>query len=183
MFVFWMMLMEPVDAPARWWPFACLTCVSGLRRLEKKFNFLRCIHVFDLLLKNRSDITWRKLVTASLLLHCISGYSCLRYRNEFFSAVFQVLDWSLLVLHFDGRVCNWIPKVIWPRKDWLWGFLLKMAYFVDFVSVWTEICRNCSIVILFWRHQFFSMFRLRGILVCSLKMLVLLAIGFCNIDW
>ena len=23
---------------------------------------------------------------------CIDGYSCLRYRNEFFSAVFQVLD-------------------------------------------------------------------------------------------
>ena len=28
---------------------------------------------------------WRKLVTASLLLQCIVGYSCLRYWNEFFS--------------------------------------------------------------------------------------------------
>ena len=27
---------------------------------------------------------WRKLVTASLLLQCIVGYSCLRYWNEFF---------------------------------------------------------------------------------------------------
>ena len=51
----------------------------------------------------------RKLITASLLLHCIGWYSCLRSWNEFFSAVFQVLDWSFLVLHFDGRVCNWIP--------------------------------------------------------------------------
>ena len=27
---------------------------------------------------------WSKLVTASLLIHCIDGYSYLRYRNEFF---------------------------------------------------------------------------------------------------
>ena len=35
---------------------------------------------------------WRKLVTTSLLLHCIDGYSCLRYWNGSFSAAFQVLD-------------------------------------------------------------------------------------------
>ena len=46
-----------------------------------------------------------------------------------------------------------------------------MASFVDFISVWTEICKNCSIVVLVWRHHIFSMFSLRGILVCSLKML------------
>ena len=78
---------------------------------------------------------WRKLVTASLLLLCIDGYSCLRYWNEFFSAVFQVLDWSFLVLHFYGNVCNWIPKVIWPRMDWFWGFLLENGFFR-----WLNIC-------------------------------------------
>ena len=31
---------------------------------------------------------WRKLVTACLLLHCIDGYSCLRYWNGSFSAAF-----------------------------------------------------------------------------------------------
>ena len=59
------MLMEPVDAPARWWPCACLKCVSDLRRLEKNLNFLRCIHVFDLVLKNGSDINegnWLQLL-------------------------------------------------------------------------------------------------------------------------
>ena len=96
---------------------------------------------------------WRKLVTASLLLHCIHGYSCLRCWNEFFSAVFQVLDWNFLVLHFDGNVCNWIPKVIWPRMDWFWGFLLENGFFR-----WLHICidwnlQNCSIVGPFWRHQ------------------------------
>ena len=34
----------------------CLKCVSGLRRLEKTLNFLRCIHVFDRVLKCGSDI-------------------------------------------------------------------------------------------------------------------------------
>ena len=27
----------PVNAPARWWPCACLKCVSGRRRVEKTF--------------------------------------------------------------------------------------------------------------------------------------------------
>ena len=53
------MLMEPVNAPARWWPCACLNCVSGLRRLEKTLNFLICIHVIDLVLKYGSDINKR----------------------------------------------------------------------------------------------------------------------------
>ena len=113
---------------------------------------------------------WRKLATASLLLFCIDWYGCLRYWNEFFPAVFQVLDWSFLVLLFDGNVCNWIPKVIWPRMDWFWVFCWELASVVDLISVWTESCKRCSIVFLFWRHQIFSMFRLRGILVCSLKM-------------
>ena len=78
---------------------------------------------------------WRKLVTASLLLHCIDGYSCLRYWNEFFSAAFQVLDWSFLVLHFYGNVCNWIPKMIWARMDWFWGFLSGNGSFG-----WLHIC-------------------------------------------
>ena len=61
----WKMLMEPVNAPARWWPCACLNCVSGLRRLEKTLNFLRCIHVIDLVLKYGSDINegnWLQLL-------------------------------------------------------------------------------------------------------------------------
>ena len=60
-----MMLMEPVDAFARWWPCACLKCVSALRKLEKTLNVLISkdqksmnvlIHVVDLVLKYGSDI-------------------------------------------------------------------------------------------------------------------------------
>ena len=59
------MLMEPVNALAPRWPCACLNFVSGLRRLEKTLNFLRCIRVFDLVLKYGSDINegnWLQLL-------------------------------------------------------------------------------------------------------------------------
>ena len=59
------MLMEPVIAPAYWWPCACLKCVAGLRRLEKTLNFLRCIHVIALVLIFGSDINegnWLQLL-------------------------------------------------------------------------------------------------------------------------
>ena len=120
-FVLWRMLMEPVNAPAHRWPCACLKCVSGLRRLEKFLNFFEMHTCLWPCAQIWFRHKWRKLVLASLLLHFIDWYSCLRYWNEFFSAVFQVLDWSFLVLHFDGNVCNWIPKVIWPRMDWFCG--------------------------------------------------------------
>ena len=59
------MLIEPVNAYARWWPCTCLKSASGLRKLEKTLNFLRCIHVFDLVLKYGSDINdgnWLQLL-------------------------------------------------------------------------------------------------------------------------
>ena len=65
------MLMEPVNAPAHWWRCACLKCVSGLRRLEKTWNFLRCLHVIDLVLKYDSDTNagnWLQLFFYFILL-------------------------------------------------------------------------------------------------------------------
>ena len=144
----WKMLMEPVIAPARWWPCTCLKCVSGLRRLENpRFFWDDSCHWPGAKIWFRHKR--RKLVPAYLLLHCIDGYSCLRYWNEFLSAVFQALDWSFLLLHFDGNVCHWIPKVIWPRMDWFWDICWKMVSFVDVISVWSEVCKKCSIFILF----------------------------------
>ena len=127
--VFWLMLLEPVDVPNRWWPCACLTCVSALRRLERNFIFERCIHVFDLVLKYGSDINegnWLQVLFYSIVL---MGIVTAVIEIRFFSAVFHVSDWSFLLLHFDGNVCNWIPKVIWPRMDWFWGFLLEKCFF------------------------------------------------------
>ena len=93
----------------------------------------------------------RKLVTASLLLHCIDWYSCLRYWNEFYLSC-----GSGFRLNFS-RIALWRKRLLLDSKsdlttNWLWGFCWKMASFVDFISVWTEICWNCSIIVLFWRH-------------------------------
>ena len=69
--VLWKMLLEPVNEPARWWPWACLKCVSGLRRLEKTLNFLRCIHVTDSVLKYVWDINegnWLQLLFCLIVL-------------------------------------------------------------------------------------------------------------------
>ena len=142
--VLWKMLMEPVNAPARWWPCACLKGFSDLRRLEKTLNFLRCLHVFDRVLKCGWH-KWSKLVTGFLLLLCIGGYGCLRCWNELFSAVFHVLDWSFLVLHFDGNGCKWIPKVIWPRMDWYCDFLLENGFlrWLHICMDWKQELLNC----------------------------------------
>ena len=119
--VFWLMLIEPIDALGRWWLCACLRCVSGLRRLEWNFIFLRCIHVFDLVLKFSTDINegncLQLLFYFLVLMIIVTAVIGIR----FFSAVFHVLVWSFL-LHFDGNVCIWIPKVIWPWMDWFCGF-------------------------------------------------------------
>ena len=87
-----MMLMEPVDAPVRWWPCACLTCVSGLRRLEKIWNFLGCIHVIDLVLKNGSDINEGNWLQVLFYLIVLMGIATALIGIRFFSAVLYVLD-------------------------------------------------------------------------------------------
>ena len=126
---------------------------------------------------------WWKLVTASLLLLFIDGCSCLHYWNEFFSAVFHVLEWSFsyctMTETFAIGFQKWFDHECIDYGNFCW----KMACFVEFISVWTEIGKNWWTDIPFWRHDFFSMFRLRSILVCSLKMLFFFVVGFCNINW
>ena len=123
------MLKEPVNAPAHRGRCPSLKCVSGLRRLEKFLNSLRCIQVFDLVLKYGSDINegnWLQLLFYFIVL---TGIFASVIGMSFFSAVFQVLDRSFLVLHFNGNVCNWIPEVIWPRMDRFWAFLFENGFF------------------------------------------------------
>ena len=140
----WNMLMKPVNALARWWPCACLNCVSGLRRQEKTLNFLWCIHIFDLVLKYGSDINggnWLLLLFHFIFLIGIVVSVILR---SFFSPMIQVLDGCFLVLHFDGNVCKWIPKVIWPQMDWFWNFFSKNGVFC-----WLHICFDWNLQELF----------------------------------
>ena len=164
------MLKEPVVALSRWWPWACLKCVSGLWTLDKNWtfwdaymsltwrsifvltyggNWLHRLFYFIVLLGIFSSV----LGMSSLI--CVSGF-----RLKFF--VFQC----------HGNVCNWIPKVIWPRMGWFRNFSLEYSFF------WIHICMDWNLHELlklapFWRHRIFSIVSSRGILVCSLKLLVI----------
>ena len=86
------MLMEPVNAFARWWPCVSLKCVSGLRRLEKTLKFLRCIHVIDLVLKYLSNINEGNWLQLLFYFTVLMGIVDSVVGMSFVSAVFQVLD-------------------------------------------------------------------------------------------
>ena len=82
--------MEPVNAHARWWSCACLKCGSGLGRLEKTLDFLRCIHVIDLVLKYCSDINEGNWLQLLFYFFVLVGKVASVIGMSFFSAVFQV---------------------------------------------------------------------------------------------
>ena len=166
------LLVEPVNAHSRWWPCACLKFVFGLRRLEKNLSFLRCIHIIDPVLKYGSDINegnWLQLLFCLIVLigmvASVIGISLFSYVSCCGSKFSRI---ALLRkrLQLDS-------KMIWPRMDWFWGFLLEKGFFRQF-----HICidRNLQELLScysFWRHQVFLIFSLMDILVCSLKKLVL----------
>ena len=150
-------------------------------KTRKTLEFLRCIYGIDSVLKYGTDKIEGHWLQLLFLLH--SSLAVVASVNGLsFLAIFQILDWKLLALHFDGNVCNWIPKVIWPRMDWSWSFLFENG-FPRWLHIFTDWNRqellNCYS---FWWHQILSMFTSRGILVCSLKMLVLFSHRILQ-DW
>ena len=132
------MLLEPVIAPARWWPCACPNCVSGLRRLEKTLNFLRCIHVIVPVLKYRSDINegnWLQLLFQFIVL---IGIVASVIGMSFFSCVpgsrleFSIAFWrKRLQLDFKGDLAT---------NGLILLFLLENGFFR-----WLNICMNWSL--------------------------------------
>ena len=141
-------------------------------KTRKSLNFLRCIHVIDLVLKYDSDINEENWLQLLFYLIVLMGIVASAIGLRFFSYV------SGFRLKFS-RIALWRKRLQLDSKSDLTTNGLILGFFVGkwlhFISVWTKVCKNCSIVFLFWRHQFFSMFSLRGILVCSLKVLVLLS--------
>ena len=99
---------------------------------------------------------WRKLVTASLFLHCIDWYSCLRYWNEFFQLWFRFYIEVFSYCTFTETFAIGFHK--WFDHEWIdFGvFCWEMASLVDFISVWTEICKNCSSFFFFDDIKFFQ---------------------------
>ena len=58
------------------------------------------------------------------------------------------------------------------RTEFFGAFRWNRPCFVDLICAWTEICMKCSVVILSSGYHSFSIFCLRGVLVCSSKLLV-----------
>ena len=81
-------------------------------KTRKTLIFLRCLYVIDLVLNYGSDINERNWLQPLFYYFVLMGNVASVIAMSFFSAVFQVLDRSFLVLHFYRNVCNWIPKVI-----------------------------------------------------------------------
>ena len=126
----------------QWRLFLRRKCVSGMQRLETNLTFSRCIHLWCLVLKIQKLLRhkWRKLNTACFHFGSVGEKSCIVCWNEFFSSLFPFLGWSFLVLHFYGNVWKCFPKVIWPRMDWFWGFLLENGFFR-----WLHICMDWNL--------------------------------------
>ena len=137
--VLWKMLIELVKAPARWWPCARLKFFSGLRRLEKTLNFLRCIHVIDLVFKYGSDINEGNLIQLLFYFIVLMGIVASVIWMSFFSCVlgFRLKFFSYCTLTETFA----IGFQKWFDHEWIvfGSFCWEMASFVDFISVWTEV--------------------------------------------
>ena len=147
-------LTQLVSALGRWWPCACLKCVFSLRRLEKTLKLLKCIHVFDLVLKYALDINEGNClqllfyfivlmgVVASVMGICFFQ-QCFRFQNEVFSYC------SLTETFANGFQ-------MWFDHEWIdFGFFLENGFLR-----WLQICLDWNLQKLlifycFWRHQFF----------------------------
>ena len=179
------MLMEPIIALARWWPWARLKCISSLRRLEKIWNFLRCIHVIDLVLKYGSDINegnWLQLLFCLIVLIgivvSVIGMSflelCFGFQIEVFSYCTLTetdaigLD-SKSDLTTNGMILgffvgNWLLSL----TSYLYGLksarVAQLLFFFD----------NINFIRCLGWGVFWSVLQ---------KCFYFLALGFCNMDW
>ena len=118
----------PVDATARWWPCAFLTCVCGLRRLERHLNFLICILLIDLVLKYGSDIierNWLQLLFHFVVLMFIAAFV---FGTNFFFRCFS--DFRLKF----SRIALWQKRLKLDSKNDLTWTALFLEMLSDYAS-------------------------------------------------
>ena len=165
MIVPWKMLIEPVNAPARWWPCACLKCVSGVRRLEKTLNFLRCIHVFDLVLNYGSDINEGNWLQLPFYFFVLMGIvASVTWKSFFFSCVsafrlkfYRIALWRkrLQLDSISDLTTNWLILGFFVGK-WLLSltsylYRLKSARTAQLLIVFDDInFFRCFVWGVFW---------------------------------
>ena len=127
---------------------------------------------------------WRKLVTGSLLLHCIDGYSYRRYWNKvFFSCV------SSFRLKFSP-IALWRKRLQLDSKSDLTTNGLILGFFAIkwLLSLTSYLCglksaRDAQMLFYFDDINFFRCL-VWGVLWSVLwKWFYFSAIGFCNMDW
>ena len=61
-FVFWIIVMEPINAHTSWWPCWCWKWFLSSENQKKKLKILRCPNVLDVVLRYCSDIIEGKLI-------------------------------------------------------------------------------------------------------------------------
>ena len=141
-------------------------------KTTKYLTFSRGIHLLDTVRKSCYD-TWKKWIQLPfifvLLVKIVDSVIALK----FFSSVFQVSGWGFRALQCHGNVCNWNPNLIWTWLRHFWSFSLEYASLCQ-IYIWMdwnlqELLRCYP----FLTTSNFLIVSLRGMLVCSLKMLVL----------
>ena len=144
-------------------------------KTRKSLNFLRCIYVIELVLKYGSDINEGNWLQLLFHLIVLMGIVASAIGLSFFSYV------SGFRLKFS-RTALWRKRLQLDSKSDLTTNGLILGFFVGkwLLSLTSyrygvKYARNAQLFFFFWRHQIFSMFSLRGILVCSFKMFVLLS--------
>ena len=107
--VLWKILIEPVNALARWQTWGCLNCVSGLRKLEKNLMFLTWILVIDQVLKCGSDKDegyWLQLLLYFILLMSLTAsvieLNFFSYASGFRMKISRIALWRKR-LQFDSK--------------------------------------------------------------------------------
>ena len=145
-------LLVALNVPENWfWP----------EKTRKNWNFLRCIYVFDLVLKNCSDINegnWLQLFFHFIVL---MGKISWDIGISFFLLCFRFLKFSRIALlrklsHLDSKTDLITNGLILKFFIAIWLFsLTSYLYGLKFAL----ITRTCFP---FWRHQIFSIVSLMG---------------------
>ena len=161
--MFWVILKEPNKTPARWWPWKCLKCVSGLRRIKKSRTFFWVAFM---------SLTWwpgaqfllrykRRKVDTLLFYFTVLANKVASLFGMIFLFVGLVFNWSFLVLQCHGNVGNWIQELIWSRKADFEVFLMANGLFRGLHTCmdW-NLLEFLKLVSLLTTSKLFDLFRL-----------------------
>ena len=137
-------------------------------KTRKNLTFWRCIEVLDLVLKCCSDVNEGSWILFSFSSDCWSikfaSLIEMRFSVRWVRSLSEIFSYCTFSELFAIGIQNWIDH----EKIDFWVFCLLVPRFFVVISARTKICKICSIVYLFRRHEIFTVISLRGHLVCFL---------------